>query len=399
MKSFNFFSPTEVVFGKGGEQQVGELVKKWGGSKVLLHFGGQSAKKSGLLDRVEASLNAAGVPFVSLGGVQPNPRLSLIYEGIELCKKENVDFILAVGGGSVIDSAKGIGVGLGHPEEDVWDFYLGKKVLKTAPIGVVLTIAAAGSETSNSSVVTKVTEDGTHIKRSIDQDPIRPKFAVMNPELIYTLPKYQIGCGVVDIIMHTLERYFSPANTLGNDLTDRIAESVLTTMIQYGPKYLATPDDYKAASEVMWAGSVSHNNMTGCGNGGDFATHLIGHELSARFDAAHGATLSAVWGSWARFVMSENVLRFAQYAVNVWGCDFDSADPARTALAGIERTEQFFASVGMPISIPQLIEGGVTEKDMSDMADMCVSLGRTAIGGFKKLSRDDVYSIYVMANK
>ncbi|MBC8529776.1 iron-containing alcohol dehydrogenase [Christensenellaceae bacterium NSJ-44] len=398
MKSFDFYSPTEVVFGKGGEQQVGALVKKWGGKKVLLHYGGKSAEKSGLLDRVKASLKAEGIPFVSLGGVQPNPRLSLIYEGIELCKAEGVDFILAVGGGSTIDSAKAIGVGLGHPDEDVWEFYFGKQVQKMAPVGVVLTIAAAGSETSNSSVVTKVEEDGTHVKRSIDQDAIRPKFAVMNPELIYTLPKYQIGCGIADIIMHTLERYFSAAETLGNDLTDRIAESVLKTMIQYGPQYLATPDDYKAASEVMWAGSISHNNMTGCGNGGDFATHLIGHELSARYDAAHGATLTAVWGAWARYVMSENVLRFAQYAVNVWGCDFDSADPERTALAGIACTEKFFASIGMPINIPQ-IQSGVTEEDMAAMADMCVSRGRTAIGGFKKLSRDDVYNIYVAANR
>ncbi len=395
MRSFHYYSPTEVVFGKDGEAQTGAYVKRWGGTKVLLHYGGKSAEKSGLLDRVKASLDEAGIAYVSLGGVQPNPLLSLVYKGIELCKKENVDFILAVGGGSVIDSAKGIAVGLGHPDEDVWDFYLGKEVKNCYPVGVVLTIAAAGSETSNSSVVTK---DEGRVKRSIDQDPIRPRFAIMNPELLYTLPRYQIACGVTDIMMHTLERYFSHKDTLGNDLTDKIAEAVLDDVIQYGPRFYHNPSDYKAASEIMWAGSVSHNNLTGCGNGGDFATHLIGHELSGRYDAAHGATLAAVWGSWARYVMPDNPLRFAQYAVKVWKCDFDSACPENTALAGIEKTEEFFKSLDMPISIPQLVEG-VTDQDLQEMTDLCVSLGRTAIGGFKKLSKEDVLKIYQMANK
>ena len=263
------------------------------------------------------------------------------------------------------------------------------------PIGVVLTIAAAGSETSNSSVVTK---DEGRVKRSIDQDPIRPRFAIMNPELLYTLPRYQIACGVTDIMMHTLERYFSHKDTLGNDLTDKIAEAVLDNVIQYGPKFYRDPTDYKAASEIMWAGSVSHNNLTGCGNGGDFATHLIGHELSGRYDAAHGATLAAVWGSWARYVMPDNPLRFAQYAVKVWGCDFDSACPENTAIAGIEKTEEFFRSIDMPISIPQLVEG-VTDQDLQEMTDLCVSLGRTSIGGFKKLLKEDVLKIYQMANR
>lgn len=395
MKSFHYYSPTEVFFGKNEEANTGKYVKRWGGKKVLLHYGGKSAEKSGLLDRVKASLEEEGIPYVALGGVQPNPLLSLVYKGIALCKEENVDFILAVGGGSVIDSAKGIAVGLGHPDEDVWDFYLGKEVKNCYPVGVVLTIAAAGSETSNSSVVTK---DEGRVKRSIDQDPIRPRFAVMNPELLYTLPRYQIACGITDIMMHTLERYFSHKDTLGNDLTDKIAEAVLDNVIQYGPKFYRDPTDYKAASEIMWAGSLSHNTITGCGNGGDWATHLIGHELSGRYDAAHGATLAAVWGSWARYVMPDNPLRFAQYAVKVWGCDFDSVCPENTALAGIEKTEAFFKSIGMPISIPELKEG-VTDQELKEMTDLCISLGRTAIGGFKRLGKEDVYAIYQMANK
>ncbi|MBQ3879641.1 MAG: iron-containing alcohol dehydrogenase [Oscillospiraceae bacterium] len=395
MNAFHYYAPTEVFFGKNGEDQVGSYVKKWGGTKVLLHYGGKSAEASGLLGRVRASLEKEGIAYVSLGGVQPNPLLSLVRKGIELGKAEKVDFILAVGGGSVIDSAMGIAFGLGHPDEDVWDFYLGKEVKNCYPIGVVLTIAAAGSETSYSSVVTK---DEGRVKRSIDQDPIRPRFAVMNPELLKTLPRYQIACGVTDIMMHTLERYFSNKDTLGNDLTDKIAESVLDNVIQYGPRLLRDPADYKAASEIMWTGSISHNNLTGLGNGGDFATHLIGHELSARYDAAHGATLAAVWGSWARYVMPANPLRFAQYAVKVWGCDFDSVCPENTALAGIEKTEEFFKSLGMPISIPELVKD-VTDQDLKEMTDLCISLGRTAIGGFRKLDKSDVFAIYQMANK
>ena len=395
MRAFHYYAPTEVFFGANGEDQVGAYVKKWGGSRVLLHYGGKSAIASGLLDRVKASLEQEGISYVTLGGVQPNPLLSLVYKGIELGKAEKVDFILAVGGGSVIDSAKGIAVGLGHPDEDVWDFYLGKEVKNCYPVGVVLTIAAAGSETSFSSVVTK---DEGRVKRAIDQDPIRPRFAVMNPELLYTLPRYQIACGVTDIMMHTLERYFSHRDTLGNDMTDKLAEAVLDNVIQYGPKFYQNPQDYKAASEIMWAGSLSHNNLTGCGNGGDFATHLIGHELSGRYDAAHGATLAAVWGSWARYVMPANPLRFAQYAVKVWGCDFDSACPENTALAGIEKTEAFFLSLGMPISIPELVPN-VTDQDLREMTDLCVSLGRTSIGGFRKLDKEDVFAIYQMANK
>lgn len=394
MNSFIYYAPTEVVFGKDTESKAGELVKKWGGSKVLLHYGKNSVIKSGLLGRVEESLQAAGVEYVKLGGAQPNPLLSKVYEGIELGLSEKVDFVLAVGGGSAIDSAKGIAVGLANPEVDVWDYFLGKTVEKALPVGCVLTMAATGTEMSNSSVVTK---DEGHIKRSIDQDPIRPCFSIMNPELTYTLPKYQIACGVADIMMHTMERYLG-AN-FGSDMTDRVAEQVLLNMICYGPVQVEKPDDYKAASEIMWTGSLAHNGLTGLGNEGDWATHWLGHELSATFGASHGATLTAVWGSWARFVYKSNVARFAQYANTVWDVRLDTTDLEATALAGIRKTEQFFASIGMPINLEQLIGRKATDEEMVAMADTCMSLGRTTAGHMQALTRDDILAIYRMANE
>ncbi len=394
MKNFSFYSPTKVIFGKDVQNAVGEEVVFWGGTKVLIHYGGGSAVRSGLIDTVKKSLEKAGVAYVELGGVKPNPRLSLIREGIALCQKENVDFILAVGGGSAIDSAKGIALGVANPDVDVWKFYTHEEAPKAAlPVADILTIAAAGSETSPGSVVTN--EDGM-LKRSIDTDILRPRFAMMNPELTYTLPKYQISCGIVDIMMHTIERYFGPER--GNDLTDRIGESVLTTCIKYGPMRLKDTEDYKAASEVMWAGSLSHNGLTGCGNNGDFATHKLGHELSAKYDVAHGASLSAVWGSWARYVMHHNVNRFAAYAVKVWGCDIDSDHPEWTAMKGIEMTENFFASIDMPISIPELGLGEVSDQDLREMAEKCSDFGTTPVGNFLSLDQNDMYKIYKMAN-
>ena len=393
MKKFSYYSPTKVIFGSRAEEKTGREIASWGGTKVLLHYGGQSAQKSGLLGRIEQSLQDAGIEYVTLGGVVPNPHLGLVYEGIALGQKENVDFVLAVGGGSVIDSAKAIAVGLAHPEQDVWDFYTCKGApTRCTPVGVVLTLSAAGSETSNSSVIT---DEKKKMKRSLDLDVIRPKFAVMNPELTYTLPPYQIACGTVDIMMHTMERYFSPV--LDNTLTDRLAVSILKTMIEYGPKQLSCPTDYKAASEIMWCGSVSHNGITGLGNIGDWSTHLIEHELSGRYDVAHGAGLSAVWGSWARFVMDANIMRFVEFAMDVWGCPMNAADPKATALEGIQKTENFFTSLGMPVSLPELNVGAITEEDIGAMADLCVLL-RGAIGGFKKLERNDIAAIYRMAN-
>ncbi|MDY4068878.1 MAG: iron-containing alcohol dehydrogenase, partial [Lachnospiraceae bacterium] len=313
--NFAYYTPTRVVFGKGTENQVGELVKAQGATKVLIHYGGQSARKSGLLGRVETSLTEAGITYVTLGGVVPNPRLSLVYEGIALCKKENVDFILAVGGGSVIDSSKAIGYGT--PDDgDVWDFYSKKrKPASCLPIGVVLTIAAAGSEMSDSSVITK--EEGW-LKRSCKSDLGRPRFAVMDPELTMSLPPYQTASGCVDIMMHTMERYFTQGGNM--ELTDGIAEALLRTVMHNAEILKKEPNNYEARAEVMWAGSLSHNGLTGCGNdGGDFASHGLEHEMGGMFDVTHGAGLAAVWGSWARYVYKECLPRFVKFAVNVMG--------------------------------------------------------------------------------
>ena len=330
MENFNYYTPTRVVFGRGTEEKVGELVKAQDCSKVLVHYGGGSVKKSGLLDRVFRSLEEAGVSYLSLGGVVPNPRLSLVYEGISLCKREGVDFILAVGGGSVIDSAKAIGYGVAN-EGDVWDFYARKRQASGClPIGVVLTISAAGSEMSDSSVITN--EDGW-LKRGYSSNFGRARFAVMNPELTMTLPKYQTASGCVDIMMHTMERYF---NQCGNmELTDGISEHLIRTVMKNAKLLMDEPDNYDARAEVMWAGSLSHNGLTGCGtDGGDWACHQLEHELGGMFDVAHGAGLAAVWGSWARYVADARPQRFAQFAVNVMGVEA-GADEMETALRGI----------------------------------------------------------------
>ena len=316
MADFTFYAPTQIVFGRGGENQIGALVKAQNGKKVLLHYGGGSARRSGLLDRIRASLTAAGIAYTELGGVVPNPRLSLVREGIDLCRREGVDFLLAVGGGSVIDSAKAIGYGVTN-EGDVWDFYDRRRQASAClPVGVVLTIAAAGSEMSSSSVITK--EEGG-IKRGYSSNLCRPRFAVMNPELTMTLPPYQTACGCTDILMHTLERYFT--NNGGNmELTDGIAEALLRTVIKNAVILRDDPENYGARAEVMWAGSLSHNGLTGCGNGGDdFSVHALEHELSGMYDVAHGAGLAAVWGSWARYVYRECLPRFEQFAVRVMG--------------------------------------------------------------------------------
>ena len=308
MENFNYYTPTRVVFGRGTESETGALVKAQGCGKVLVHYGSGSVVRSGLLDRVYKSLDDAGISYVSLGGVVPNPRLSLVYEGIELCRKEGVDFILAVGGGSVIDSAKAIGYGLAN-EGDVWDFYEGKRMPSGCmPIGVVLTISAAGSEMSNSSVITN--ENGW-LKRGCNTDYGRVKFAVMNPEITMTLPKYQTASGCVDIMMHTMERYFNQSENM--ELTDGISEHLIRTVMRNAKILMDEPDNYDARAEVMWAGSLSHNGLTGCGtDGGDWASHQLEHELGGMFDVAHGAGLAAVWGSWARYVLDARPARFFQ---------------------------------------------------------------------------------------
>ncbi|MGN0418594.1 iron-containing alcohol dehydrogenase [Anaerostipes faecalis] len=392
MLNFQYYTPTKVIFGKDSEKEVGALIKEQGCKKVLVHYGGQSAKKSGLLDRIFKALEVEGVDYVSLGGVVPNPRLSKVYEGIELCKEEDVDFILAVGGGSVIDSAKAIGYGMANQFCDVWDLYTGKEQpTGCMPIGAVLTIAAAGSEMSNSSVITN--EDGWY-KKALDIDYGRCKFAVMNPELTYTLPEYQTESGCTDIMMHTMERYFVVEDTM--DLTDSFAEDVMKNVMVNAKILLDDPKNYDARAEIMWAGSVSHNGLTGCGtNGGDWATHLIEHELGGMFDVAHGAGLAAVWGSWARYVMDEKPERFAKFAKNVMGVE-DQGDVKKTALAGIEAVENFYHSINMPVNMKELgIEP--TDEQIEEMAMKATNENTVELGAFKKLKAEDLVKIYTAA--
>ena len=391
MKNFEYYAPTRVVFGKDTEKKAGELAKACGASRVLVHFGGGSAKKSGLLDRICASLTEAGLSYVMLGGVVPNPRLSLVHQGIELCKKEQVDFILAVGGGSVIDSAKAIGYGLYH-NCDPWLFYDRKTVASGCiPIGAVPTIAAAGSEMSDSSVITN--EDGW-LKRGYSSDYSRCRFAIMNPELTCTLPPYQTASGCTDILMHTMERYFS--HEKHTDLTDSISEALMRTVMKNARILMEDPRNYDARAEIMWAGSLSHNGLTGCGTAGDWASHQIEHELGGMFDVAHGAGLAAVWGSWARYVYQEEPEKFAQFAVQVMGVPADAGTAEETALAGIRAMEDFFHSIGMPTSLREL--GAVpTEEQMKEMAQKCVFFGRRTVGGFRVLHAEDIEAIYRMA--
>lgn len=386
--NFNYYTPTQVIFGKAAEQQVGELVKSQNCKKVLLHYGSGSARRSGLLDRIEESLAEAGIAYTELGGVVPNPRLSLVYKGIELCKKEGVDFILAVGGGSVIDSAKAIGYGMSN-EGDVWELYDRKKQAQAClPIGAVLTIAAAGSEMSDSSVITK---DEGGIKRGYSSDYCRLKFAVMNPELTMSLPDYQTASGCVDILMHTMERYFVNGGNM--ELTDSIAEGLMRTVIKNAEILKSDPKNYNARAEVMWASSLSHNGLTGCGiAGGDFASHLLEHEIGGMFDVAHGAGLAAIWGSWARYVYKDCLPRFEKFAVNVMGVEA-GADEEVTALKGIEAMEAFYRRIDMPTSLKEL---GISpsEEQIEEMAEKCSIACGGKKGSAKVLVKEDMLAIY-----
>ncbi len=392
MTSFTFYSPTKVIFGREAEKQVGEEIRSWGGSRVLVHFGGGSVRRSGLLDRVTASLEAAGLTCFLLGGVVPNPHLSLAREGIKLCRREKIDFLLAVGGGSAIDSAKCIALGVPY-EGDVWDFYARKAEPAAAlPVAAIPTLAAAGSETSSSSVITK--EEGA-LKRGFNHALIRPRFTLMNPELLYTLPAYQTACGVTDIMMHTFERYFSPGGE--NEMTDRIAEALLRTVIQYGPVCIKEPENYQARSEIMWAGSLSHNHLTGLGRDGDWATHQIEHELGGMYDVAHGAGLAAVWPSWARYVCPQDLLRFARFGANVWGIPLNYEHPEETAAAAIAQTERFFTSIGMPVTLTELLGRTPEEKELRELAVKCTFFGARKIGGLMKLGEQEIFEIYQSA--
>ena len=388
MENFQYYTPTKIIFGRGAEVQTGQLAAEQGCKKVLVHYGGGSVVRSGLLERIYRSLDAVGISYVSLGGVVPNPRLSLVYEGIRLARKEQVDFILAVGGGSVIDSAKAIGYGVAN-EGDVWDFYEKRRTAKAClPIGVVLTIAAAGSEMSDSSVITK--EEGW-LKRGYSSNYARARFAVMNPELTMTLPKYQTASGCVDIMMHTMERYFNHSENM--EMTDGISEHLLRTVMKNAKILMNEPDNYQARAEVMWAGSLSHNGLTGCGTGGgDWASHQLEHELGGMFDVAHGAGLAAVGGSWARYVMDAAPERFAKFAVNVMGVE-PEAEKLKTAQKGIEAMEDFYHALDMPVCIGDMgIE--LTEEQMRELAEKCSHFGKRTIGCIKKLDQEDMYQIY-----
>ena len=392
MKDFVYYAPTEVVFGKHSEEQVATLVKKYGGSRVLVHYGGQSAKKSGLLDKIIGLLDEGGISFIELGGVVPNPRLSLVKKGIELCREKAIDFILAVGGGSVIDSAKAIAYGVKY-DGDVWDFYLGKaQATDCLPVASVLTIPAAGSEMSESSVITN--EDGG-VKLGYSNDISRPKFAIMNPERTYTLPPYQTAAGVTDIMMHTMERYFTHDDDM--TVTTALAEALLRTMKDSVFAVLKNPNDERNRTQIMWGGSLAHNGLTGCGMQDDWATHQLEHELSGMFDVTHGAGLAAMWPSWARYVYKENVSRFVRFAVNVMGVENDFTAPEETALKGIEAMETFYHAIGMPINIHELIGREITDEEIEEMVRKCSRNHTITTGSFKVLSADDMMAIYKMA--
>lgn len=386
MESFNFYSPTEFVFGRNRESECGELVKKYGGTKVLLHFGSSSAERSGLLGKVRESLKKAEVPFVELGGVQPNPKDSKVYEGIELCRRENVDFILSVGGGSCIDSAKAIAIGVLY-DGDFWDFYAGKaSIRKALPVGTVLTIAAAGSEGSPSSVVTK--EEGG-LKRGVGSDIIRPKFSVLNPEWTCSLPAYQTACGATDIMAHVFERYFT--NTPEVEITDRLCEAVLLTMLKEVPRVIQNPECYEARANIMWAGTVAHNDIVGVGRSQDWNSHGLEHELSGLYDVAHGAGLAVIMPAWMEYVMNHNVMRFAQMACRVFGCNMDFENPENTAKAGIREFRRFLSKIGMPINFEEL---GAKPEDIPLMVE---KLNPGEGHGFVPIRSEDATAIYQLA--
>ncbi len=389
MENFTFYSPTFFAFGKNAEADTGKYVKRFGGSRVLIHYGGGSVVRSGLLDRVKASLEKEGIPFTELGGVKPNPRSGLVYEGIELCRKENVDFILAVGGGSTIDSSKAIAAGVPY-DGDFWDFYQGKAIEKALPVGTVLTIAAAGSEGSPDSVITK--EEGM-FKRGTGSDLIRPKFSILNPELTQTLPAYQTAAGATDIMAHLYERYLT--NSTEVEVTDRLIEALLLTMKYETPRVIANPDNYEARANIMWAGMMAHNNSCGVGRSQDWNSHDIEHELSALYDCAHGAGLAVTMPAVFKYVMNHNVMRFAQVAVRVWGCEMNFDHPEMTALEGIEAFKNFLKSIGMPVNFEEL---GAREEDIPKLVDvLCHGNGRNGtLSGFVTLNEEDCTKIYQM---
>ncbi len=393
IKDFNFYAPTRVVFGRDSEKEIGKLTVAAGGHKVLLHYGGGSAERSGLLTVVREQLRQAGVGYCELGGVVPNPLLSKVREGIELCRREGVDFILAVGGGSVIDSAKAIGYGVPY-DGDVWDFWDGRAVpVACLPIGVVLTIPAAGSEMSSSCVITK---DEGLLKRGVNSDLCRCRFAVMNPERTFTLPPYQTAAGATDIMMHTMERYFSKYEDM--TITDAISEALLRTVKDAARAVMHSPTDYRLRAQIMWAGSLAHNDLTECGTEKDFATHRLEHELSALFGVTHGAGLAALWPAWARYVAPRHLSRFVQFAVNVMGVTNDFAHPEETAERGIRAMEEFYREIGMPTTIPELLGRHLTDEEIEVLTDKCSRGGTITVGAMEVLDAEAMRTVYARAN-
>ena len=392
MEQFSFYTPTKVVFGKGVQSQVGAVIKSYGFKKILFHYGSGSIKKSGLYDQIVASLRENGIEFVELGGVQPNPKLSLSRKAAQLCIDEKVEMILAVGGGSVLDSSKSAAAGAAN-HCDPWEFSSGARVLeKSLPVGAVLTIAAAGSEMSNSCVITN--EEGW-LKRGFNSDHNRPFFAIMNPELTYTVSKYQTACGVTDIMMHTLERYFCMNGDVA--LTDHLAEGLLRSVIEAGKVVMDKPDDYEARATLMWASSLSHNGLTGCGRNFMMRCHQIEHELSGMYDrVAHGAGLAVIFPAWAKYIYkNEKALpRFCQFAQRVWGIEMDFEHPERTALAGIEACENFFKSLGMPVRLSEL---DVDDTKFDEMAEKCTFFGKRVLKDYIPLGKTEIIEIYNLA--
>lgn len=391
MLNFVYETPTKVYFGKDEERKIGKILAEYTPQKVLLHYGGQSARKSGLLDRVKKALEVEKIQYVELGGVVANPELALVREGIKLCLSEGVDFVLAVGGGSVLDSAKDIANGAANPDIDVWDFSIGKCVpQKTLRKGAILTLSAAGSEMSNSCVITN-TETGE--KRGYGCSCNRMDFAIENPELTYTVSPYQTACGAVDIAMHTIERYFCP----GEDtyLTDAIAEAVIKSVMKAGKDCLDNPYSYEARANMMWASSLAHNGLTQCGRQFMLVVHQLEHEISGMYpEVAHGAGLAALWCSWARYVYHANIPRWLQYAANVWNLDIDYEHPEKTIESAIDMQEQYYKSIGMPTNLRCL---GVKEEDLEKLTQNCTRNRTRSLPGYKTLEYEDIRNIYRMA--
>lgn len=393
MKNFVYQLPTKFLFGRGAENEVGREVRALGGTKVLIHYGGGSAVRSGLIDRVKKALDAENIGYVELGGVQPNPRDTMVYKGIALARREGVDFVLAVGGGSSIDSSKAIAHGLQY-DGDFWDFFCGKaKPEKTTPLGVVLTMSAAGSESSNSCVIT---QESTRTKRGLRSELNRPRFAAMNPELAMTLPPYQIACGVTDILAHIMERYFTCETEV--DLTDRLCEGAMQAVIRAAKIAVKTPDSYDAQAQLMWGSTIAHNETLGVGRVSDFGSHQIEHELSALYDVPHGAGLAVVFPAWMRYQLSKNPMRFAQFAVRVYGCSMDFEHPERTALAGVEAHEAFLREIGMPVTLHEL---GARTEDIPALAAKTkkTNLETMTTGGAFPMTTQDVEAILHLADR